>query len=243
MKGVKTGGESLKPLIAITPSLNEKGCITVNQDYLNAVFRAGGLPMLLPVMTEEALLRAALDRADGLLLTGGADVDPSRYGEETLPCCGDTEPRRDAMEFPLCRLAVERDLPVLAICRGHQVLSTSLGGTMYQDIETQFSPQLKHPQYTTPRDKVHPVRVEKDSLLYRVTGLDSFSVNSRHHQAVKTPGAGLRVTAWAPDGLIEGVELPGKRFVLGVQWHPESLSDRYAEAQALFNAFAEACTV
>lgn len=233
----------MKKLIGVTPSLTEKGNITVNQDYLDAVIRAGALPVLLPIMTDEEMMKEALEKVDGLLLTGGADVSPQMYGEETLPCCGETEPRRDVMEFPLCRMALDMDMPVLAICRGHQVLSTTLGGNMYQDIEAQFSPELKHPRYETPRDKVHEVRVEKGSLLYEITGLEQLEVNSRHHQAVKTPGTGLRVNARASDGLIEGVELPGKKFVLGVQWHPESLSDRYPEAQALFNALARACGV
>ena len=228
-------------LIGLTPSLTEKGNFTQNQDYVDAVFRAGALPVLLPLTSEEAALREMLNRIDGLLLTGGADVSPGMYGEETLPCCGETEPRRDKMEFALCRMALEMDMPILAICRGHQVLSTALGGNMYQDVAEQFSPALKHPQYDIPRDKVHSVRVEKDSLLYRITGLEEFEVNSRHHQAVKVPGKGLKINAHASDGLIEGVELPGKKFVLGIQWHPEALSDRYPEAQELFNAFVRAC--
>lgn len=228
-------------LIGITPSLDEKGRIIVNGDYMEAVLRAGGLPVALPVTEDENAMREMLDRVDGLLLSGGADVGPDMYGEETLPCCGETEPRRDRFEFPLCRLALEKDMPILAICRGHQVLSTALGGDMYQDIGEQFSKQLKHPQYDTPRDKVHSVRVEEGTLLYAIVGSRQLEVNSRHHQAVKTPGKGLKVNAWGSDGLIEGVELPGKKFALGVQWHPESLSDRYPEAQALFNAFVEAC--
>ena len=228
-------------LIGVTPSQNENGSITINQDYVDAVFRAHALPVLLPLTAEEEALREMVNRIDGLLLTGGADVGPGMYGEEKLPCCGEIAPRRDEMEFAVCRMALEKDLPILAICRGHQVLSCVLGGNMYQDIAEQFGKELTHPQYSTPRDKVHSVRVEKDSLLHRVTGLETLEVNSRHHQAVKTPGKGLRVNAYATDGLIEGVELPGKKFVLGVQWHPEALSDRYPEAQALFNAFAEAC--
>ena len=228
-------------LIGVTPYLTEKGDMTQNHDYFDAVFRAGGIPVQLPLTEDEAVMREMLNRIDGLLLTGGADVGPDMYGEEKLPCCGETTPARDRFEFPLCRLALEMDMPILAICRGHQVLSCALGGTMYQDIAEQFGPELKHPQYDTPRDKVHGMSVEEGSLLHRITGLTQFQVNSRHHQAVKTPGAGLKVIARAPDGLIEGVELPGKKFVLGVQWHPESLSDRYAEAQALFNAFVGAC--
>ena len=228
-------------LIGVTPSLTEKGNITLNQDYVDAVFRAGALPVLLPLTEDEAVMREMLCRMDGLLVTGGADVGPDVYGEEKLPCCGETEPRRDRFELPLCRMALEKDMPILAVCRGHQVLSCALGGTLYQDIAEQFSPELKHPQYDIPRDKVHEMTVEEGSLLHRITGLTRFGVNSRHHQAIKVPGAGLKVIAHAPDGLIEAVELPGKRFVLGVQWHPEALSDRYAEAQALFNAFVGAC--
>ena len=228
-------------LIGVTPSLTEKGNITLNQDYVDAVFRAGALPVLLPLTQDEKTMREMLCRVDGLLLTGGADVGPDMYGEEKLPCCGDVTPARDRFEFPLCRMALEMDKPILAICRGHQVLSCVLGGTLYQDVAEQFSPELKHPQYDIPRDKAHGMTVEEGSLLHKITGLTEFTVNSRHHQAVKTPGKGLKVIAHAPDGLIEGVELPGKRFVLGVQWHPEALGDRYEEAQALFNAFVGAC--
>lgn len=228
-------------LIGLTPSLTEKGNITLNQDYADAVFRAGALPVLLPLTDNEEAMKEMLRRIDGLILTGGADVCPESYGEEKLPCCGETEPRRDKMEFALCRMALEMDMPILAICRGHQVLSCVLGGNMYQDIAEQFGKDLKHPQYDIPRDKVHGMTVEKDSLLRQITGLERFEVNSRHHQAVKTPGKGLKVNAYAPDGLIEGVELPGKKFVLGIQWHPEALGDRYPEAQALFNAFVGAC--
>ncbi len=228
-------------LIGVTPSLTKKGNMTLNQDYVDAVFRAGGVPVLLPLTEDEKIMREMLCRVDGLLITGGADVGPDMYGEEKLPCCGETAPRRDRFEFPLCRLALEKDMPIFAICRGHQVLSCALGGTLYQDVAEQFGPKLKHPQYDIPRDKVHDMSVEEGSLLHKITGMTWFAVNSRHHQAVKTPGAGLKVIAHAPDGLIEGVELPGKKFVLGVQWHPEALSDRYAEAQALFNAFVEAC--
>ena len=228
-------------LIGMTPSLTDKGNITINQDYMDAVIRAGALPVLLPLTDDEALMEEMLNRVDGLLLIGGDDVGPEMYGEEKLPCCGETAPRRDQMEFPLCRMALDRDMPILAICRGHQVLSCVLGGNMYQDIETQFSAELKHPRSDMPRDKVHKVIVEEGSLLHRITGLTALEVNSRHHQAVRVPGKGMKVCGHATDGLIEAAELPGKKFVLGVQWHPESLSDRYAEAQALFNAFVEAC--
>ena len=228
-------------LIGLTPTQDEAtGRITVNQDYLDAVVRAGAAPVLLPLTTDPDMMKTLLSRVDALVMIGGADVGPECYGEEKLPLCQETSPLRDAMEFPLARMAIQMDKPLLAVCRGLQVLSCALGGTLYQDIAAQFSPAVSHPRHDMPRDKVHEVKVEKDSLLYRITGLDSFGVNSRHHQAVKALGKGLKPCAYAPDGLLEAAELQGSRFVLGVQWHPESLSDRYSEAQALFNALAEA---
>ena len=228
-------------VIGVTPSRDEKGRIFVNHDYLDAVQRAGALPLVLPQTEDIPALEETLARIDGLLLTGGADVGPEMYGEEKLPLCGETAPVRDHMEFFLCQKALEMDLPLLAVCRGHEVLNCVLGGTLYQDIAAQYGDQLKHPCYDTPRDQVHGVAVEKGSLLYRITGLESLRVNSRHHQGIKALGAGLKICGYAEDGLIESVELPGKKFVLGVQWHPESLSDYREEAQKLFNALAEAC--
>ncbi|MBR6187217.1 MAG: gamma-glutamyl-gamma-aminobutyrate hydrolase family protein [Clostridia bacterium] len=229
-------------LIGLTPSQDEKtGRITVNQDYLDAVLRAGAAPALLPLTDDEKVLAEYLRRIDGLLLTGGADVGPEMYGEKRLPLCGETAPLRDKMEFPLCRMALDVDKPILAICRGFQVLSCVLGGDMYQDIEAQFNKELKHPRFDRPGDKVHDLLVEEGSLLQKVTRLDSFRVNSRHHQAIRLLGAGLVPDAYAPDGLLESAHMPGRTFVLGVQWHPETLSDRYPEAQALFSALTEAC--
>lgn len=230
-------------LIGLTPSVDDKtGRITVNQDYLDAVCRAGALPVLLPLLADApAQWDAMIDQLDGLLLTGGADVCPETYGEEKLPLCGETAPLRDRQEFYLCRKALERHLPILAICRGHQMLNCVLGGTLYQDIAAQYKDELRHPCYEVPRDQVHSVAVEKGSRLHQITGLDTLHVNSRHHQAICRLGQGLVVTARANDGLIEGVELPGPDFVVGVQWHPESLSDYVPDAQALFNAFVNAC--
>lgn len=145
------------------------------------------------------------------------------------------------MEFPLCREALNRRMPVFAICRGMQVLSCVLGGKLYQDLSEQFGTALRHPRYEVPGDPVHKVDVYPGTLLSSIVDVSSLDVNSRHHQGVSEPGNGLIISAVAPDGLTEGIELPGYPFVLGVQWHPESLSDRYPEHQALFNAFVKAC--
>lgn len=228
-------------MIGLTPFQDEKRRMCINPDYPEAVLRAGALPVILSVTDDKQALEEALSRIDGLVLTGGADIEPRWYGEETLPLCGETAPLRDEMEFYLCRRALEMDMPLLAICRGFEVLNVALGGTLYQDIAAQLGDALKHPCYDTPRDQVHAVRVEEHTRLRAITGLGEMRVNSRHHQGVKALGKGLCVSARAEDGLIEGIELPGKRFVVGVQWHPESLSDYRKEAQALFNALREAC--
>ena len=228
-------------LIGIVPSWVEERKITINQDYVEAVLRAGGTPVLFPVTSDREQISLLLDQVDGLLLTGGVDVDPARYGELKMPCCGDCSACRDSMEFPLCREALNRRMPVFAICRGMQVLSCVLGGDMYQDVAEQFGTGLRHPRYDVPADPVHTVDIHPDTLLSSIVGVSVLDVNSRHHQGVRNTGKGLIVSAAAPDGLTEGIELPGYPFALGVQWHPESLSYRYPEHQALFNAFVKAC--
>ena len=148
---------------------------------------------------------------------------------------------RDTFEISMVQKALKIGLPVLGICRGLQVMNVAMGGTLYQDIATQLPGAIKHPCYDTPRDKVHEVTVTEHSKLHRISGTTRIGVNSRHHQGVKKLGNGLVATAYSEDGLIEAFECPAEKFVMAVQWHPESLSDRYPEAQAIFNAFAEAC--
>lgn len=229
-------------VVGVTPTQDEKtGRITVNQDYLDSLFRAGAAPVLLPLTEDEAVLEEILSRVDGLLLSGGDDVCPALYGEKTLPCCGPIAALRDKAEFTLCRLALRRNMPILAICRGLQVLSCCLGGSLYQDIAAQAGSRVIHSRHDLPADPVHEAAVSPGSRLQAITGLSVLQVNSRHHQAVKALGAGLTVSATAPDGIIEAAEMPHMKFVVGVQWHPESLSAKHPEAQALFCAFTEAC--
>ena len=229
-------------LIGLTPTLDDHtGQITVPQDYLASVARAGAVPVLLPLTDDPAALEEMLRRIDGLLLIGGGDVEPGTYGEEKLACCGETNPARDRMELYLCRRALALHRPVLGVCRGLQVLNAALGGTLYQDLSAQYGTAITHPRHDLPKGLVHEVTAMKNTRLRAVTGLDAFWVNSRHHQGIKALGPGLIPAAVSPDGLVEAAELPGDSFVLGVQWHPESLSAAHPEAQALFNAFAEAC--
>ncbi|MDH7489573.1 MAG: gamma-glutamyl-gamma-aminobutyrate hydrolase family protein [Anaerolineae bacterium] len=220
----------------------------MGQAYLSAVIAAGGVPVLLPLGLDEPRLLRALDRADGLLLAGGEDIAPALFGEEPHPKLGKVDADRDAVEVALARRALEAGLPLLAICRGIQVLNVAAGGTLYQDIPSQVPGALKHncfyPEY--PRDHIaHAVAIAPDSRLAAIVGqtaesLAAVPVNSLHHQSVKAVGTGLQVVAQAPDGIVEAVEATGEAWVLAVQWHPEELAASRADMAALFRAFVEA---
>jgi putative glutamine amidotransferase len=210
----------------------------VRENYCAAVVRAGGLPILLPHEPERA--GDYLGRIDGLLVTGGAfDVDPAIFGASERHAKVTTKERRTAFELAITRGALERDLPVLGICGGQQLLHVVLGGTLIQHIPDEVPGALAHEQ-PNPRDQAgHDVDVKPDTLLHRVVGATRLPVNSAHHQAAKDEPQGVVINARAPDGVIEGMEAPRYRFCLGVQWHPEfSISpgdDR------IFDAFIAAC--
>ncbi|MGO9261030.1 MAG: gamma-glutamyl-gamma-aminobutyrate hydrolase family protein [Bryobacteraceae bacterium] len=172
---------------------------------------------------------ATLAGLDGLLLAGGSDIDPALYGASRQPESGKPDHQRDSLEIALLHEALDRDLPVLAICRGHQLLNVVLGGTLVQHIERHKCPQ---------QQEVHPITIAPHSRLQSILGVDEYVVNSRHHQCVDRVASGLVVAARAPDSVIEALELPGKRFVLAVQWHPEDRTDRL-DAR-LFAAFLDA---
>ena len=216
---------------------------TLNRAYVRAVEAAGGVPLLLPVTTNADTISRCLDAMDGLLLSGGVDVEPSCYGERPHPALGETDADRDAAELALIRAALERDKPIFAICRGLQILNVALGGSLYQDLPTEHPSEIFHAQ--TERniarpETVHSIRVEAGSLLAQIVGAEIMEVNSLHHQALKKVANGLKVTAWAADGVIEAAEMPEKRFVVAIQCHPEELAVWQPESQRLFEAFAAA---
>lgn len=213
-----------------------------NQAYIHALIQAGLTPLLIPLGLDTAALEALCARLDGLLLSGGADIDPAHYGEARLPECGEVEPERDVLELSLTRMALAHGLPTLGICRGMQTLNVALGGSLYQDIGSQRPDAMPHAQTDLPRDhRAHSVTVERDSRLYAALGAEELRVNSLHHQAVKQPGSGARVVARASDGIAEGLEVPGQRFVVAVQYHPEELAETDELSRRLFAAFAQAC--
>jgi putative glutamine amidotransferase len=233
------------PLIGITTSVTVDKTpdrAYVNGAYIRAVQAAGGIPVLLtPHFTPE--VQAALwRRLDGLVLTGGGDIEPARFGEAGHPTVDDVSPARDDLELGLTRRAVAEDVPLFAICRGIQVLNVALGGTLVQDIPSEWPNALAHAQSAPRHEPTHAVKIMGEGThLARVLGALEVEVNSLHHQAIKQLGDGLREVAWAPDGIVEGVEMPGDdRFVLGVQWHPEELVPHDPAARSLFDALVDA---
>jgi len=204
-----------------------------NRAYSDAVRRAGGAPVLLPLGGDEAEVRAALAPVHGLLITGGVDIDPGAYNEERRPECGEVDPRRDALDRWALAEAVGRELPVLGICRGIQAFAAFLGGSLHQHVPG-------HQQTAARNVTTHEVVVEEGTLLARIVGPGTPAVNSFHHQAVKAAPGGYRIAARASDGTIEGLEAEDGSFRLGVQWHPEELAAESAPHRALFEALIEA---
>ena len=210
-------------------------------DYVASVERSGARARVLEVSESP---RAVLEMIDGVLLTGGGDVDPAFYGEDRHESTQDAEPGRDEFELDLARRAMEGDVPVLAICRGAQVLNVAAGGTLVQDIPTAVTTDLSH-RITEPKNSVaHEIQVARDSRLHSALGNAvsascSCRVNSRHHQSVGQLGRNLTASATAADGVIEGIEAPAATFCVGVQWHPENFW-RTGEFKPLFDAFIAA---
>jgi putative glutamine amidotransferase len=201
--------------------------------YLRAIEAAGGVPVVMPPLALEAV-EPLLDRLSGVCLSGGPDLDPSSYSARPHPMLGPTEPTLDRFELAVARAAETRGLPLLAICRGLQTLNVARGGTLLQDIPGHRQPE--------PGDvATHPVEVAGGSRLAKLLGTRSCQVNSFHHQAVKRLGRGLRATAWAPDGVIEAIEAPGRPFLVGVQWHAELIVER-PEQLSLFRGLTAAAS-
>ena len=223
LKGMDSSTDVLgykAPVIGISGNFREGDC-TLAQGYYMSVLEAGGTPVVVPSYDNEKALVSLLDTLDGLVLSGGADIDPDYLGEEPLDCIS-INPRRDAQELMLVNLAVERQIPILGICRGIQILTAALGGKLYQDIKTQHGrPCIEHSQTIARGLPSHDVKIEKSSLLHSLMGTETLAVNSFHHQAVKEVPQGFRITAMSADGIIEGMESTSFRPILGVQWHPE----------------------
>lgn len=233
-----------KPFIGLTPSHDLKSDdLAMRHTYLDAIAHAGGIPVVLPLKATREDLSAIAEELDGIVFIGGPDIHPSRFGEETHANCGNASLIRDALELNLLSITMEQKKPILGICRGIQLLNVALGGTLYQDLPAQWKEDfpIAHEQPFHGSVTCHSIDVVPDTLLSAIVGEEKIQVNSFHHQAVKDVAPALKVCGYAPNHLIEAVELPDYPFFLGVQWHPEYLFSVNAAAEKLFAAFIDAC--
>lgn len=234
-----------KPIIGILANLHhyESGPLPyvdlcgLQRDYLYAIERAGGVPMMLPVVEDAATVRQQIAIVDGVVLSGGFDVNPAHYGEEPTALLEEIHPERDAYELMAIKISQDLGKPLLGICRGLQILNVAFGGTLYQDISHAPGERVKHRQKAQRFEPTHSVDVMEGTLLRKIVNTSSLATNSFHHQAIKQLAPGFVVNAQAKDGVIEGIELPGNKFVLAVQWHPEMMASTDPYAKALFSEF------
>lgn len=236
-----------QPLIGISGSIDaqEKQHFLL-RSYMQSVLTAGGMPVLLSPDMDEKTIDGLLQRLDGVYLAGGNDVAPECFGEEPLPELGEVNPLRDQFEIRLVRRACRVGMPVLGICRGVQSMNVAMGGTLWQDIPSQYrrpdgerpiAHQQKRPDHCTS----HRVHVTEGTLLHRIVGVEELAVNSFHHQAIREVAPGCTAAAHASDGVVEALEQDGGAFFLGVQWHPERYFHKDPAAKAIFEAFVQAC--
>lgn len=232
----------MKPLIGITSNLKD-GVLSLSMDNVQSILGAGGNPIVLPNVAPEIVEDELAHAMDGLLVTGGGDLDPLTFGDEPKRNLGAVCPERDIFEISIIRKMLALNKPIFAICRGCQVLNVALDGDIYQDIYSEIERELlQHTQIAPRYHASHYVNIKKGSLLYQIVQTESFKVNSYHHQTVKNVSPYLKVAATSNDGLIEAIESNYHTFALGVQWHPEnmvSVKDRYA--LSLFQHFVNAC--
>jgi putative glutamine amidotransferase len=228
--------EQVKRLAKAEPPMRE---LALGLAYPAAIAGAGGLPVVLPPI--EVDVEAVVERLDGLLMSGGPDVHPSAYGAAPHPALGPTDAELDRVELAIARRADDLGLPVLALCRGAQVVNVARGGTLVQDIPDLVGGDVVHRQARPGLEPSHAVRISGSSRLHGVMELAEAPVNSFHHQAIAALGRGLTAVAWAPDGVIEAIEATDRDFLVGVQWHAESLTERPEQAR-LFSAFIAAAS-
>ena len=210
-----------------------------NQSYVHAILNAGGIPVLLPSNGADADYAELAEKLDGLLVPGGADVSTLLYGEEALQSVTNMKSANDTFEFAVIRKMAELGKPIIGICRGIQVINVAFGGTLYQDLPSQYPSKQQHYQKGPRYEPFHHVELEKDSHLAEIFGCTELATNTYHHQAVKDVAPGFRAVAHARDGVIEAIEHESK-YILGVQWHPEGMVDVHPEFKPFFEKFVEA---
>ena len=231
-------------IIGISGSILSEGSIEkafVNRTYVDSVVRAGGVPFVMPICKDENIIKKMIGNVDGVIMTGGVDIHPFRFNEEPNPKIGEISKERDDFDFLIMKHAFEKNKPIFGICRGIQLINVFFGGTLIQDINSQKNTNILHSQ-TAPRDvATHKIKIKKDSVIFDIFG-KSAEVNSFHHQAVGKLSKDFKITSAANDGIIESIEYKKKdRFILGVQWHPECMTEKEEKMQNIFSMFVDIC--
>ena len=229
-----------KPLIGVLPLIDkEKESYWMLPGYMKGIEQAGGIPIMLPLTSDSVILHNLVNTCQGFLFTGGQDVSPAVYGKEPSISCGECSIEREQMEQILLSMALEKNKSILGSCRGIQFLNATLDGTLYQDLPTEHPSNIEHHQTPPYHIPVHKVTISPDSALYHLLGKQELFVNSYHHQAIDTLAPDLVPMAYSPDGLVEAVRLPGKKFVWAVQWHPEFSYQTDASSLKILQAFVD----
>ena len=230
-----------KPVIGVVPLVDiQKASYWMLPGYMKGIEAAGGFPLMLPLTSARADIQQMMRICDGILFTGGQDVEPQRYGEEKEDICGECCAQRDEMEAALLEEVLRADMPALGICRGLQLLNVCLGGTLYQDLPAQHASGVRHSQRPPYDEPAHSVRLLAHTPLHDLLQKPALQVNSYHHQAIRSLSGKLQAMAAAPDGIVEAVYHPGRRFVWAVQWHPEFSYMKDSDNLAILRAFVSA---
>lgn len=230
------------PRIGLTAAVDGERATTLFHHYSYAIEMAGGLPLCLPYVEREEALDAFVAEMDGIFFTGGMDLCPALYGEEKRPACGENQPERDKVELALLRRAIAAKKPILAICRGHQLVNAFFGGTLYQDLPTEYGTAIAHRQSEGILEPSHDILVTAGTPLFDLVGSERITGNSFHHQAVKNLGEGLMPMAYAADGTLEAFYATAYPYLRAYQWHPERLYDRDGINRRIFADFIAAAS-
>ena len=232
----------MKPLIGILPSYNEeKEQVYLNKSYFDAIIEAGGIPVALPLFQDEKLILETINRFDGIILSGGSDINPKYYNQINSGKSLEINSFRDESEEKIIRILIESDIPVLGICRGMQALNVFCGGSMIQDIPSEYETEISH-NLTKPEIAFHNISVEKSSPLSEIMGFGEHVVNSYHHQALKEIAPVFSACATAEDGIVEAIYHKNKKFILGVQWHPERDHEIAVKNKKILDEFIKICS-